>query len=71
MTNLKSDRISFVLDKEYTPILKEVARKNGTTVSKIINNICLNILMDNIDVLDDPEQIKIVQNLIKSKTRGF
>lgn len=71
MSGTKSDRISFVLYKEYTPILKTIAKKNNTTVSQIINNICLNVLMDNIDILDDPEQIKVVQNLIRSKRRGF
>lgn len=67
----KSDRLSFVLDKELTPILKVVAEKNGITQSKLINLCVLNILMDNIDLLEDKEQIEQVRKLIRAKRRGF
>lgn len=68
---LKSDRISFCLDKELTPILKVIAGKNGLTQSKLINGAVLNIIMDNIDLLEDPEHISTVRKLIKVKSRGF
>lgn len=67
---LKSDRISFVLDKELTPILKEIARKHGMTQSKLINQIVLGIIIDNVDLLEDPTQIGIVQKMIKAKERA-
>lgn len=67
---LKSDRLSFVLDKELTPILDKIARKMGMTRSKLVNETVLQIIMDNVGLLDvktDRKDIVIVDGLIKQR----
>lgn len=63
----KSDRLSFVLDKELTPVLDKIARKMGITRSKLINETVIKIIMDNMGVLDieeDSQEIEVAKRLL-------
>lgn len=69
--NYKSDRISFVLDKELTPILKLLAKKLNTKPATLVNTLVTNFMITNYHLLEDENHMRLVENLMLAKEVGL